>query len=81
VIPRQSPVYDESRNSSQVRPPSPTALRDALASLRSIRASQPSLVRWIEDNYPLLTEAEHVERFGESYQASKPRRRATALPP
>jgi hypothetical protein len=72
MIPRQSAVWDESRNSSAVRPPAPGALRDALAAMETSRRSDPALARWIEEGHPYLTENDHVARFGVPF---KPRRR------
>lgn len=73
-LPRQSAVFDDRRNSSRVRLPAPDALPNALRELARLRATQPALVRWIEDGYPTLTEAEHLERFGEPYRPSSRRR-------
>ncbi len=68
TIPRQAVVWDETRNSSRERRPSPTALADCRASLSALRRNDPALVQWIEDGHPTLTEAEHVERFGAPYK-------------
>jgi hypothetical protein len=74
VIPRQSAVWDERRNSSQVRQPNPNALRDCLASMASWRENNPEHAQWIADGYPALTEAEHIERFGKPYERAKVKR-------
>ncbi len=74
AIPQQASVWDEGRNTSRLRRPSPTALPDALKALAQLRRSHPELVRWLEDGHPRLTEAEHVERFGESYETTRRRR-------
>lgn len=66
-------LYD-SRNTSAVRQPSPFALEDLTRELERMRGEQPELVEWIEAGYPTLTEAEHVERFGEPYRAGRRRR-------
>ncbi len=68
--------WDQRRNSSLVIPPPPNALPDALAALRRFRETNPALHRWITDGHPLLTDAEHVERFGEPYRPlrSSPRK-------
>jgi hypothetical protein len=71
-IPRQAAVWDESRNSSAVRPPAPGALRDALVAMENVRCSDPALAQWIEEGHPYLTEDDHVARFGEP---SKPKGR------
>ena len=71
ALPRQSSVFDESRNTSRVRPPAPDALPNALRALAQLRRSDPALVQWLEDGHPTLTDAEHVERFGAPYSARK----------
>lgn len=70
-IPRQSAVWDESRNSSQTRPPAANALRDALTALSALRRNDPDLVKWVEDGHPLLSEEEHVARFGHAYHRTR----------
>ena len=60
--------FDPRRNSSARRPPAPDALGNALHALERFRASDPALVRWIEDGHPRLTEDEHVQRFGRPYK-------------
>lgn len=67
AIPKQKSVWDDKRNTSRVRPVPPDALPNALAALARLRASDPALVKWIEDGYPTLTEDEHVQRFGEPH--------------
>lgn len=78
-IPRQSAIWDSRRNSSQVRQPHPDALRQALQALARL---DPKLRAWIQDGAPRLTEAEHLERFGEPYRGSQAsrRRRQAELP-
>lgn len=66
--------WDDRRNTSRVTMPLPNALPDALGALERLRREQPALVRWVEDGAPRLTEAEHVERFGEPH-AGRARRR------
>lgn len=73
TVPRQSAVWDESRNTSRLRPPSPTALPDALRALAKLRETHPALVAWIEAGHPPLSEAEHVRRFGVAYKATRKR--------
>jgi hypothetical protein len=63
-------VWDEHRNTSKVWAVPPGALPSALRSLKTL---DPALRQWIEEGHPLLTEAEHFERFGESYK-TKPRK-------
>ncbi len=65
--------FDDRRNSSQVRPPAPDALPTALAALAALRRSAPELVAWVEEGAPLLSEGEHVRRFGRPW--APPRRR------
>ena len=67
--------FDERRNTSRVWPVPPNALPDALRSLTALRRTDPALVQWIEDGHPNLTEADHLERFGEPYRR-RPRRAA-----
>lgn len=76
MIPKQTPHFDERRNTSRTFAVPPNALPDALRALAGLRARDPELVRWIEDGHPNLTDAEHVERFGEPYNGK--RARATA---
>ena len=66
--------WDERRNTSQVFPVPPDALPNALRALAALRRDQPALVQWIEDGHPTLTEAEHLERFGEPYRCVRSRR-------
>jgi hypothetical protein len=78
AIPRQGGfVFDEHRNTSRVWPVPPDALPAALAALRSL---DPDLRRWIEDGAPNLTDAEHVARFCEPYQATRSRRTSANAP-
>ena len=65
--------WDERRNTSRVFKPPPDALPNALRSLRALRESHPGLVAWLADGHPTLTEAEHVERFGEPYATHRRR--------
>lgn len=78
TIPRQAAVWDEARNSSQLRMPSPTAGADCARALAALRRSQPALVQWVEDGYPTLTDEEHIQRFGEPYGRARSRRPARA---
>ena len=71
-IPRQSSIWDDSRNSSQVKLPAPDAFPKAVRALAGLRDTHPELVQWIVDGHPTLTEAEHLERFGVPYD--RPRR-------
>lgn len=73
-IPRQSAVWDEGRNSSQMRLPSPTAAADCRAAMAALRRGHPALVQWVLDGAPTLTEDEHVRRFGEPYRGKRARR-------
>jgi hypothetical protein len=76
-IPRQSPIYDDGRNTSRVRPVPPDALPQALESLRRLRETDPPLVAWIEDGAPRMTHDEYISRFGEPYRASTARKGRT----
>lgn len=67
AIPRQSAIWDDHRNSSAVFDVPPHAADEALEALARLRRDDPALVKWICDGAPRLTEAEHVERFGEPY--------------
>lgn len=78
MIPKQSSVWDATRNTSRQRPVNPNALPELLRSLAALRRSDPALVRWIEDGAPNLTDAEHVRRFGHPYSTSRGRRRGSA---
>jgi hypothetical protein len=73
-IPRQSPIYDDGRNASRVRPVPPDALPQALGSLRRLRETDPLLVAWIEDGAPRMTHDEHISRFGETSRAPTARK-------
>ncbi len=73
MIPRQTSTWDDRRNTSQVFPVEPGALREAFRALASLRERDPALVRWIEDGHPNLTQEEHVQRFGEPFK-TRPRR-------
>ena len=75
AIPKQSSVWDKHRNTSQVFPVPPDALPAALRSLAALRRDQPALVKWLADGHPTLTDAEHLERFGEPYRGVRSRRR------
>ncbi len=59
--------FDESRNTSRGFRVPHDALPNALKALAYLRRTNPALTKWIEDGHPNLTEAEHVERFGEPY--------------
>lgn len=67
-------VFDEHRNSSRVWPVPPTALPEAESALAAFKRSQPSLYEWVARGAPNLTEAQHVETFGESYKATRARK-------
>ncbi len=67
-LPKQTARWDERRNSSQVTPPPPDALPNALRALRHFRETQPELAAWIAEGHPHLTETDHLERFGQPYQ-------------
>jgi hypothetical protein len=69
-------VWDEHRNTSRVFPVSPDALPAALKACAGI---EPALRRWVEDGHPTLTEAEHVQRFGESYVKHTAKASRTAM--
>src|SRR5690348_16882651 len=73
VLPRQSAIFDERRNSSRVFPVPPDALPNAMRALAGLRRDYPELVSWIEEGAPRLTAEEHYARFGEDF-ARKPRR-------
>lgn len=62
-------TWDEHRNTSRVWPVSPDALPAALRALEQLRVDEPALCAWIEEGAPTLTDAEHVERFGEPFTA------------
>lgn len=66
--------WDDHRNTSRLQLPPPNALPDALRALERLRLEQPALVAWVEDGAPRLTEAEHVERFGEPHAGRRGRR-------
>jgi hypothetical protein len=67
-LPKQASIWDDRRNTSRVRPVPPDAVPNALRALVRLRTDKPKLVRWIEEGYPTMTEAEHVARFGEPYK-------------
>jgi hypothetical protein len=67
-VPRQTSVWDERRNSSRVHPVPPNVYPDAMRALAHFRRTNPAHVRWIEEGYPNLSEAEHVARFGKPYK-------------
>jgi hypothetical protein len=60
--------FDESRNTSRLLLPPPTALPNALRALRHLRRGAPRLVAWIEDGHPNLNDEEHFGRFGRRYK-------------
>jgi hypothetical protein len=64
-------AWDEHRNSSRVFPVPPNARPEAVAALAAFQRSQPALYAWIASGAPRLTEAEHVERFGAPYKATR----------
>lgn len=71
-IPKQGGyVWDEHRNTSRVFPVPPDALPAALSALRAIPLE---LRLWIKDGHPTLTDAQHRERFGEPYVATRSRK-------
>jgi hypothetical protein len=65
--------FDERRNSSAVVAPPPDALPNALRAMATWRRENPAHAQWIADGYPTMTEAEHVERFGEPYVSHRRR--------
>jgi hypothetical protein len=69
--------FDERRNTSQLRPPAPDALPNALRALEALRRTEPELVAWVEAGAPLLSEDEHVRRFGEPWAPPAKRRGAS----
>ncbi len=71
AIPRQGSIWDERRNTSQVRPVPPDALANALKALAKFRREQPAHAAWIIGGYPTLTHAEHVRRFGHPYARAR----------
>lgn len=72
-IPGQSYQWDERRNTSRVFPVPPDAFPNALRALAQFRRTDPARAQWIEDGAPTLTDAEHVERFGEPYKGHRAR--------
>lgn len=76
MIPKQTPHFDERRNTSRTFAVSPNALPDALRALARLRVTDPDLVRWIEEGHPTLTAAEHFERFGAEHEGKRARRAA-----
>ena len=67
-------TWDERRNSSRVFPVSPQDVDNARNALHRLRITDPALVEWIEAGHPTLTEAQHVEQFGEPYRAARARK-------
>lgn len=53
------------------KPVPPGSVAAALAALRNLRRTHPALVTWILDGHPTLTEAEHLQRFGEPYRRAR----------
>jgi hypothetical protein len=80
ALPRQSSFFDEHRNSSRVFPVPPNALPDARRALARLHREEPALVAWLEDGHPTLTEAQHLERFGEPYSGARSRRTVQSQP-
>jgi hypothetical protein len=70
--------WDQRRNTSQLQPVPPDALPNARRALSALRRAEAALVAWIEEGYPLLTEDEHIARFGEPWQAPSSSRRRKA---
>ena len=67
-IPWQASVWDDHRNTSQVFEVPVGASKDAIRACRSWAETNPAHAQWIADGYPTLSEAEHLERFGEPYK-------------
>lgn len=68
-VPRQSSIWDERRNTSQVHLPPPTAVNDALKALRKLRMSAPRFVRWLEEGAPAIhSDKDHYLKFGKPYK-------------
>lgn len=76
MIPRQSAIFDERRNSSRVFPVPPDALPNARRALAGLRRDYPELVAWIEEGAPRLTAEQHYARFGEPFASHRARGRA-----
>lgn len=74
-MPSQGGGWDERRNTSRVFAVPPTAVPEALAALRAFRRNEPAHAAWITDGAPRLTDADHLERFGEPYRTARARRR------
>lgn len=71
AIPGQAPVWDDRRNSSQMRPGSGSA-KDCLAAFARLRDEQPRLAAWLEAGAPPIhSEDEHVRWFGTTYERRK----------
>lgn len=70
-IPAQSPVWDDRRNTSSVRPVAPNALRDALKACADFREKDPKLAAWIEAGHPMESEEDHVRWFGCAYKRDR----------
>jgi hypothetical protein len=62
------------RNTSQVHAVPPNVYPDAMRELVRLHTDKPELVRWIEEGFPTLTEAEHLSRFGEPYKPYRDRK-------
>jgi hypothetical protein len=73
-IPRQSALWDARRNTSAVFGVPPEALGEALDALAAFEHAEPALYAWIAEGAPRLTEAEHVQRFGQPFNGPKARR-------
>lgn len=80
AIPRQHAWWDERRNTSATFGVSPEALGEALDALAAFEHAQPALYAWVAAGAPRLTEAEHLERFGEPYGGGPARRSGAERP-
>lgn len=49
--------------------------RALLRALAHLRATDPALVKWIEDGHPNLTDEEHFQRFGHAHPDTVRRRK------
>lgn len=66
--------WDDRRNTSETRGPSPMALSECLQVCAGLRRADPRLVKWIEDGHPNLTHDEHFRRFGVPYKGVRAKR-------
>jgi len=75
-IPKQTSLWDPKRNTSQVFPVTLQDVENARRALEAYKRDYPAHYQWIIDGPPNLTEAEHVQRFGEHYKGVRARKRA-----